>query len=130
MKVLITGGAGFIGSHLAAHLRAAGDEPVALDNLSVGRRENLPPEVKLIVADILDVSLKDTVAAGQFDAIVHLAGQTMVNATGQYRCWKQRVRAASGGSFLPRQLPLTETCGKASFPLENPGPWHRCPFTA
>lgn len=81
MKVLITGGAGFIGSHLAAHLRAAGDEPVALDNLSVGRRENLPPEVKLIVADVLDASLRDTVAAGQFDAIVHLAGQTMVNAS-------------------------------------------------
>lgn len=81
MKVLITGGAGFIGSHLAAHLRAAGDEPVALDNLSVGRRENLSPEVKLIVADVLDASFKDTVAGGKFDAIVHLAGQTMVNAS-------------------------------------------------
>lgn len=81
MKVLITGGAGFIGSHLTAHLRAAGDEPVALDNLSVGRRENLSPEVKLIVADVLDASFKDTVAGGKFDAIVHLAGQTMVNAS-------------------------------------------------
>lgn len=81
MKVLITGGAGFIGSHLAAHLQAAGDEPVALDNLSVGRRENLPPGVHLIIADVLDAAFRDTVTAGRFDAIVHLAGQTMVNAS-------------------------------------------------
>ena len=81
MKVLITGGAGFIGSHVAAHLRAVGDEPTALDNLSVGRRENLPAEVPLIEADVLDPSLHDVVSAGRFDAIIHLAGQTMVNAS-------------------------------------------------
>lgn len=81
MKVLITGGAGFIGSHLAAHLQAAGDELVALDNLSVGRRENLPPGVHLIIADVLDAAFRDTVTAGRFDAIVHLAGQTMVSAS-------------------------------------------------
>ena len=81
MKVLITGGAGFIGSHLAEQLRSAGDEPVALDNLSSGRRENLPPDVKLIEADVLDEELFRVVADGRFDAIVHLAGQTMVNAS-------------------------------------------------
>ena len=81
MKVLITGGAGFIGSHLAEQLRSAGDEPVALDNLSFGRRENLPPDVKLIEADVLDEELFRIVADGRFDAIVHLAGQTMVNAS-------------------------------------------------
>ena len=81
MKVLITGGAGFIGSHLAEQLRSAGDEPVALDNLSSGRRENLPPDVKLIEADVLDEELFRIVADGRFDAIVHLAGQTMVNAS-------------------------------------------------
>lgn len=81
MKVLITGGAGFIGSHLVEQLRSAGDEPVALDNLSSGRRENLPPDVKLIEADVLDEELFRIVADGRFDAIVHLAGQTMVNAS-------------------------------------------------
>lgn len=81
MKVLITGGAGFIGSHLAEQLRSAGDEPVALDNLSSGRRENLPPDVKLIEADVLDEELFRIVADGRFDAVVHLAGQTMVNAS-------------------------------------------------
>ena len=81
MKVLITGGAGFIGSHLAEQLRSAGDEPVALDNLSSGRRENLPPDAKLIEADVLDEELFRIVADGRFDAVVHLAGQTMVNAS-------------------------------------------------
>ena len=81
MKVLITGGAGFIGSHLTEHLLSAGDEPVAFDNLSFGRRENLPPEVKLIEADVLDEQLFRIVEDGRFDAIVHLAGQTMVNAS-------------------------------------------------
>ena len=80
MKVLITGGAGFIGSHLAEQLRSAG-EPVALDNLSSGRRENLPPDVKLIEADVLGEELFRIVADGRFDAVVHLAGQTMVNAS-------------------------------------------------
>ena len=81
MKVLITGGAGFIGSHLAEQLRSAGDEPVALDNLSSGRRENLPLDVKLIEADVLGEELFRIVADGRFDAVVHLAGQTMVNAS-------------------------------------------------
>lgn len=81
MKVLVTGGAGFIGSHLVEHLLASGDEPVALDNLSTGRRENLPPEVALIEEDVLSDSLAGIVSAGRFDAIVHLAGQTMVNTS-------------------------------------------------
>ncbi len=43
MKTAITGGAGFIGSHLVEHLLAAGDEVAVLDNLSTGRLENLEP---------------------------------------------------------------------------------------
>ena len=51
----------------------------ALDNLSVGKRENLPEGAELIEMDILDEGLAAKVISGQFDAIVHLAGQTMVN---------------------------------------------------
>ena len=54
---------------------------MALDNLSSGRRENLPPDAKLIEADVLDEELFRIVADGRFDAVVHLAGQTMVNAS-------------------------------------------------
>ena len=81
MNILVTGGAGFIGSHLVRHLLAKGENVTALDNLSTGRAENLPPEAKLGEMDILDADLPKVVAAGAFDAIVHLAAQTMVDTS-------------------------------------------------
>ncbi len=62
-------------------LLAAGDNAVALDNLTTGRRENLPAAAELIEMDVNDEALGGVVAAGRFDAIVHLAGQTMVSAS-------------------------------------------------
>ena len=81
MNILVTGGAGFIGSHLVRHLLAKGENVTALDNLSTGLAENLPPEAKLVEMDILDEELPKVVAAGTFDAIVHLAAQTMVDTS-------------------------------------------------
>ena len=81
MNILVTGGAGFIGSHLVRHLLAKGEQVTALDNLSTGLAENLPPEAKLVEMDILDEELPKVVAAGAFDAIVHLAAQTMVDTS-------------------------------------------------
>ena len=81
MNILVTGGAGFIGSHLVRHLLAKGEKVTALDNLSTGLAENLPPEAKLVEMDILDEDLPKVVAAGAFDAIVHLAAQTMVDTS-------------------------------------------------
>lgn len=81
MKVLVTGGAGFIGSHLMRYLKEHGDEPVALDNLTSGRREHLEPDMELIEMDVRDERLASVVATGQYDAIVHFAGQTMVPAS-------------------------------------------------
>jgi UDP-glucose 4-epimerase len=51
---LVTGGAGFIGSHLCDALLAGGDTVRVLDDLSTGRRENLPPNVELIMGDVAD----------------------------------------------------------------------------
>ena len=79
MKVLVTGGAGFIGSHLMRYLKARGDEPTALDNLSTGRREHLADDMEFIEMDVRDERLAGVVATGQYDAIVHLAGQTLVS---------------------------------------------------
>lgn len=59
MKILVTGGAGFIGSHLMRTLEAAGHEAIALDNLSTGLRENLLPHMKLIVMDTHDKAVED-----------------------------------------------------------------------
>ena len=51
MAVLVTGGAGFIGSHVAEALVARGDEVVVLDDLSTGKRENVPEGAELVEGD-------------------------------------------------------------------------------
>jgi UDP-glucose 4-epimerase len=82
MKILITGGAGFIGSHLAEHLLAAGNDVRVLDNLSTGKRENLPAhsQLEFIQGDIRDKRLVSESAHGM-DAIVHLAAVASVQAS-------------------------------------------------
>lgn len=87
MKVLVTGGAGFIGSHLVRELIARGIETVVLDNLSTGLRENLPDDVRLIVGDVRSGELAsshtllDLFMEERPDMVVHLAAQTMVDSS-------------------------------------------------
>src|SRR5215813_5926534 len=71
-RYLVTGGAGFIGSHLVDHLVALGHRVRVLDDLSTGRPENLPRQTDLIVADACD-STTLARAAGDCDGIFHLA---------------------------------------------------------
>jgi len=75
VKVLVTGGAGFIGSHVTDVFLDAGHEVWALDDLSSGRRENLRPEVRLVVADIRSPDAARMVEAERFDVLCHLAAQ-------------------------------------------------------
>ena len=73
MKILVVGGAGYIGSHVAREFLDCGHEVVVYDNLSTGRRENLFPEARFVEGDILDYpSLLACMRRG-FDALVHLA---------------------------------------------------------
>lgn len=73
MKILVIGGAGYIGSHVARHFLDAGHGITVFDNLSSGRRENLFPEAAFIEGDILDYrQLTDSMGKG-FDGLVHLA---------------------------------------------------------
>jgi UDP-glucose 4-epimerase len=77
--VLVTGGVGFVGSTVVDLLLENGDEPVALDDLSTGTRENLVPSVALLEADISDDgSLRRACAGQRFDAVVHCAAKTKV----------------------------------------------------
>lgn len=78
MKILITGAAGFIGSHLADRLVRDGHDLVALDDLSSGREEYLPPGLKLHRMDIRDPKLGALVAAEKPRACFHLAAQVDV----------------------------------------------------
>ncbi len=61
---LVTGGAGFIGSHLCEALLARGDAVRMLDDLSTGRRDNLPPAAELIVGDVADPAVVRSAVAG------------------------------------------------------------------
>ena len=75
MKILVTGGAGFIGSNVCDAFAAAGHEVVALDNLSSGKKENLSPSVRLVEADIRDERLGQILAAERPQVVCHHAAQ-------------------------------------------------------
>lgn len=77
MTALVTGGAGFIGSHIVDALIARGDEVRVLDNLSTGFRENVPDNVTLLVADIRDADAVAEAVRG-VEVIFHLAAAISV----------------------------------------------------
>jgi nucleoside-diphosphate-sugar epimerase len=77
MNALVTGGAGFIGSHIANELVCRGENVTALDNLSSGTKRNLHPDVSLIVGDIRDGTTVARALEG-IDTLYHLAAFTSV----------------------------------------------------
>jgi UDP-glucose 4-epimerase len=79
-RVLVTGGAGFIGSHLVARLLSEGFAVTVLDNLATGLRENVPAGATLVEGDVADRPLVDDVFSGEsFDAVFHVAGQASIS---------------------------------------------------
>ena len=79
MRVLVTGGAGFIGSTIVDALEARGDLVVVVDDISTGDRANLAPDIALRVADVSDTkALRAAVHGEGFDAVVHCASRTKV----------------------------------------------------
>ena len=79
-KALVTGGAGFIGSHLVRALLERGLEVIVLDDLSMGRRENVPAEAAFIEADVLDSERLRKALLG-VDIVFHLAARVTVRAS-------------------------------------------------
>ncbi len=80
MRVIVTGGAGFIGSHLCDALVGRGDEVHVVDDLSSGKREHVPARASLHVRDVRD-GLADLVDRVHPDAIAHLAAQVDVRVS-------------------------------------------------
>ncbi len=78
-KILVTGGAGFIGSHLTARLVAEGYDITVVDNLSSGKKGNVPRGAKLHVMDIRDANAMNKLfATHHFDVMFHQAAQMSV----------------------------------------------------
>jgi UDP-glucose 4-epimerase len=75
MRILVSGGAGFIGSHVVTSLLEAGGRVSVVDDLSSGSRDNLPPGVAFYETDLTDPSLSEILLREKPEAVVHLAAQ-------------------------------------------------------
>lgn len=131
MKVLVVGGAGYIGSHVCKALQNQGFETVVFDNLSSGLKSNLKADVPLVVGDILNkADFQKLEAHLPFDGAIHLAalkaaGESMVkpeiytqhNLTGTYQLLEKLLEWKVGGLVFsssaavygsPEYIPLDE----------------------
>src|SRR5579872_1711838 len=81
MKILVTGGAGFIASHVVDAYITAGHQVVVVDDLSTGKKENLNPKAKFYEMDILDEKLQQMMQDEQVEVVNHHAAQIKVKAS-------------------------------------------------
>ncbi|MCG7246554.1 UDP-glucose 4-epimerase GalE [Corynebacterium simulans] len=77
MKLLVTGGAGYVGSVCAAVLLEAGHEVTIIDNFTTGNRETVPANARLVEGDVADVA-EELLSEGGFDGVVHFAARSLV----------------------------------------------------
>lgn len=137
--MLVTGGAGFIGSHVVDALVARGDSVVVLDDLSTGSRDNVNRGAELLVADVADIRAYGRM--GRVDAIAHFASKTkvvesiekpevyrriIIGGTAQAAdfaraCGARLVNVSSGGAGYGE----TPVCAKESDPLVPEAPYGR-----
>jgi len=133
MKILVTGGAGFIASHVAEAYLAAGHQVVVLDNLSGGKKENVPVGARFVEMDIRDaeglkklfaaekfdvvnnhaaqMSVPDSVKDPIFDADVNVRGLLCLLEAGRLNGLKKFIHVSSGGTVYgaPKKLPANES---------------------
>lgn len=134
MRILVTGGAGFIGSHVVESYRFHGHEVAVLDNFSTGKRENVPQGVRIFEGSITDATfVRQVFADFQPEVVNHHAAQisvvvstgepvrdaelnimgtiNLVLAAKECPCVLKFIYATSGGAMYgnPTELPCTET---------------------
>ena len=130
MKIFITGGAGFIGSHIADRILARGDMVMVIDNYSTGRRDNLTPNsnLKIVEGSIADTALVEELVSGFTpDVVIHAAASykdpdnweedSRTNVLGTANVVKSSKRAgvkrliyfqtALGYGLVPEEQPIT-----------------------
>ena len=100
MRILVTGGAGFIGSHVAALLLAAGHEVAVLDDLSTGHRKNVPTGAHFYSADIREDRLATILADFRPEVVSHHAAQMSVRVSIQQPRFDASVNVGGGVHLL------------------------------
>ncbi len=132
-RYLVTGGAGFIGSHLVESLLAEGHVARVLDDLSTGQRENLPPAAELILGDVADPATTSAAMAGM-DGCFHLAAIASVARAAED--WPGTHRVNLGGTVAvldaarARRVPVVFASSAAVYgdcadrPLTEAAPTH------
>jgi UDP-glucose 4-epimerase len=143
VRVLVTGGAGFFGSHVVDLLCAEGDEVLVVDDLSTGDRTNVPDGVRLVVGDVSDrEQMRELLGGEQLDAVVHCAAKTkvvesierpdlyhdvIVNGTSNVLDIAQMsgagifVNSNTGGALYGE----TPVCATEDAPIDPPSPYGR-----
>lgn len=105
LKILITGGAGFIGANLANYLSSKGYEVVVVDNLSKNNSDSLNLGIKLYELDICEASLDNVFRENKFDMVFHFAAQTCVGTS-------QKMPLFDAKQNILGSLNLFELCKK------------------
>ncbi len=100
-RFLVTGGAGFVGSHLVAALLERGDQCVVIDNLRTGHRAAVLPGARLVEADLADRHTLDALLAdGPWDAVFHFAARSLVGESMREPLLYFQDNAAIGFSLI------------------------------
>ncbi len=128
MSILVTGGAGYIGSHMVLELVDAGEKVVVLDNLSTGFRWAVSPKATLVVGDVADEDLVAMVVRKHnVDAIIHFAGSIVVpesvaDPLGYYlnNTAKSRTLMATAVATGVKHFIFSSTAAVYGNPKENP----------
>lgn len=101
MRILVTGGAGFIGSHVVDAYVAAGHEVIVVDNLSTGLRENLNPAARFYEADVTDLDRMVEIAQAEKPEVVnHHAAQVNIRLSVANPVWDTQVNVVGTVSVL------------------------------
>jgi UDP-glucose-4-epimerase GalE len=126
VKVLVTGGAGYIGSHAVRELREAGHAVAVLDDLSYGHREAVPRDVPFIDADLADAAALRRGLEGA-DAVIHFAGLLSVAESVRDPASYYRVNVVKGLALLDamiasgvRRIVFSSTCAIYGVPVRVP----------
>jgi UDP-glucose-4-epimerase GalE len=126
VKVLVTGGAGYIGSHAVRELREAGHEIAVLDDLSRGHRRSIPPDVPLVRGDLGDAASLARALDGA-DAVIHFAGVLSVPESVADPLSYYRINVVKGVALLEameaagvRDLVFSSTCATYGVPTRVP----------